>query len=298
VTQVLAAITPEYAFVVADRRTTYVEGRRRGTVASEQECKLVSLCHVSAIGYTGYSELQGIPTHEWIATTLAKSNCHHAHEASKVLAESTNAALPPASAQLRRHAFLLCGWAPFEPDRLVKPHMCLISNYHDEAMLPTANAREDFRVNVRTLRLSESVAVFSVGEPLRPGREVSLTRSIRRALAHENDPASTLRLLVEEVFTTSDRTSTVGDRVQACCIPIASAYNLFTSGRSRLSGLRPRADRTTFSYYDREYNEYTQHGPTTTCGQSAFADLKYERSTSGPEQSAQMRVLHAPPREP
>lgn len=297
-TQVLAAITPECAFLVADRRLTYGAGPRNGQVASEEECKVVSLCHVNVIGYTGFAKLGNIPTNEWIASTLAMAGCHHAAQASAVLSHCAHLALPPLPQASRRQAFLMCGWAPFGPDRLVQPHISLISNYHDETIAPTGVARESFRVNIRTLQPSETAAAFAIGEPLQPSRETALLRSIRRVLHRDNGYAAVLRLLAEEVFLTSAIASTVGDRVQACCIPVASAHNLFNGGTARMSGLRARADRTTFSYFDRKYNEYKQFGPTFVCGEQAFTDIKYERSETGPETSISCRVLYAPKKEP
>ena len=297
-TQVLAAITPDCAFLVADRRLTYGSGARRGQVVSEDECKVVSLCHVNAIGYTGFAKLGNVATNEWIACTLANADCHHAAQASEVLSTSAHFALPPLPQASRRQAFLMCGWAPFGQDRLVQPHISLISNYHDAAIAPTAVARGSFNVNVRTLKLSEAAAAFAIGEPLQPSRETALLRSIRRAVHRKNGYAAVLRLLAEEVFRTSATARTVGDRVQACCIPLASARSLFTTGAARLSGLRARHDRTTFSYFDREYNEYNQFGPTFACGKQAFTDIVYTRSETGPETSTSFRALRAPTSEP
>jgi hypothetical protein len=81
--------------------------------------------------------------------------------------------------------------------------------------------------------------------------------------------------------------------VQACCIPFASAHSLFTKGTARLSGLRARTDRTTFSYFDREYNEHKQFGPTLVCGRQAFTEVMYKRSKTG-ETSMSVRVLWRP----
>lgn len=95
-------------------------------------------------------------------------------QAAEILASRTPDALPPLPAELRRQAVVMCGWVPFGPDNIVKPHMAVISNYHDEEMTPTAKARTTFRTNTRTLKPREQTAVFAVGEPLRPDREVPL----------------------------------------------------------------------------------------------------------------------------
>lgn len=297
-TQVLAAILPECAFLVADRRLTYADGPRRGRVSSDEECKVVSLCHVNAIGYTGLANIRRIPTHEWIATTLAKAGCHFASHASEVLRQEADVALAPYSKRLRRHAFLMSGWAQFEPGQTLKPHLCLVSNFHDDTLAPMAEAFDKFTVRTRILGAHEPVAVFGIGEPLERSREVGLLRSIRRAMNRDNGYAAVLRLLAEEIFLTSARAVTVGDRVQACCIPHASATSFFGGNGVRFSGLRARRDRSTFSYFDRAYNEYEQFGPTQVCGEQAFSEVTFKRSRTGPETSVSVRVLHAPTRTP
>jgi hypothetical protein len=176
--------------------------------------------------------------------------------------------------------------------------MAVISNFHDAEMKPASTARGSFRVNTRTLQPGEEAAIFSVGEHLRAEEEVALLRSIRRVIGREGFEATVMRLLAEAIFRTSAHARTVGDEVQACCIPVASAHSLFTSGASRMSGLRARPDRSTFGYFDRSFNEYKQFGPTFVCGAQAFTDVKYERSRTGPETSMSFRVLYAPKKQP
>lgn len=127
-TQVLAAITPDCAFLVADRRLTYGTGRQKGEVATDDECKVVSLCHVNVIGYTGLARLGGHPTNEWIGANLAEAGCCHAGHAVEILTSRVTAALPPLAPELRRQAFLMCGWALFGRERIVKPHIAVVSN--------------------------------------------------------------------------------------------------------------------------------------------------------------------------
>jgi len=73
-TQIIAAITQDYVLLVVDRKLTFLEGHKRGQCKDDDTCKLVSLCNMSGIGYTGLAEIDGIPTHEWIATTLASKS--------------------------------------------------------------------------------------------------------------------------------------------------------------------------------------------------------------------------------
>jgi len=73
VTQILSVITQEYALLVSDRLLTVGDGPKAGAVFTDDECKLVSLCNICGIGYSGLARLGGSPTHEWIAKTLAVS---------------------------------------------------------------------------------------------------------------------------------------------------------------------------------------------------------------------------------
>lgn len=125
-TQILAAIVDDCAFVVADRRLTHGVGSRKGQVFSEDECKLVSLCHVNVIGYTGSAKLGGIPTNEWIAIAFAEAGCYHAGQAVEILATGAATAVQSSPKELRREAFLICGWAPFGSEQIVKPHIAVI----------------------------------------------------------------------------------------------------------------------------------------------------------------------------
>lgn len=292
-TQIIAALTNEYAFLVSDRLLTYGNGPKAGKVFKEQECKLVSLCNSAVIGYTGLARIGGMPTHEWIATTLAKAACQHPGAAADTLLKNTNAALPNLASPLRRQAFLLAGWAPFEPVGEIRPHVCLVSNFHDESLNQTADSASDFRLRLRVLQESENAFVFSIGQPLQQSRELNLVRHLNRLIARQIGPKEMLRLLVEEVFFTSTLSGTVGDRVLACCIPRHNAQQYFSEGQSRLSGMLPRSDRATFSYFDRRYNEHSQYGPTIVCGSQAFTDLRYTKEKNGPAQSVSWRVLYA-----
>ena len=57
-TQILAALTQDYVLVASDRRLTIASGPRKGQIEDDNTCKLVSLCGVWGIAYTGFSELQ------------------------------------------------------------------------------------------------------------------------------------------------------------------------------------------------------------------------------------------------
>jgi hypothetical protein len=74
-TQIIAALTPDYVLLASDRQLTAVHGAHKGQRVHDDTCKLVSVCNIFGIGYTGWAEVGGKPTHEWIALQLAEVAC-------------------------------------------------------------------------------------------------------------------------------------------------------------------------------------------------------------------------------
>src|SRR5688572_4855554 len=128
-TQILAALTQEYVLVASDRRLTFASGPRQGTTADDSTCKLVSLCGVWGIAYTGFSQLERTPTHEWIALRLAEKNCANGNHAADILATAATPALRK-SPFILELTFLIAGWKLF-PDRTLQPQFLLISNTYE-----------------------------------------------------------------------------------------------------------------------------------------------------------------------
>src|SRR5437773_6113996 len=128
-TQILAALTQDYVLVAADRRLTIASGARKGQIEDDSTCKLVSLCGIWGIAYTGFAKLQGIPTHEWIALRLAENCCRNPYAAAQILGREGARALKVAPFPLEL-TFLMAGWA--RPSRdVLQPHFLLVSNMHD-----------------------------------------------------------------------------------------------------------------------------------------------------------------------
>src|SRR5713101_7037041 len=110
-TQIIAAITQEYVLLASDRRLSYGDGPRKGEVYDDDTCKLVSLCGTTGIAYSGVGQMKGrVPTHEWIAKTLADVGCYDARCAEQTLVTQAVSGLSTTPAELKRHTFLLAGW--------------------------------------------------------------------------------------------------------------------------------------------------------------------------------------------
>jgi hypothetical protein len=156
VTQIVSVITKEYALLVSDRRLTYGDGPKVGQVLSDDTCKLVSLCNICGIGYSGFANLGGSPTHEWIAKTLAAANCHDAGNASQIIGNSAPGALPQVPPELRRQIFIVAGWAQFDNPPGLRSHFCVVTNALDDAgrvlVLPHAQLVGEYALCAMTSR--------------------------------------------------------------------------------------------------------------------------------------------------
>ena len=296
-TQIIAAITQEYVLLVSDRRLTFLEGPARGQLADDDTCKLVSLCNICGIGYTGLARLEGVPTHEWIAKTLASEECSDPASASHVLSERATAALSGVSSALRRHTFVIAGWAYFENLMGLRPHVCAVTNMMDTSGQTLATAEGTFRILPDALGDERDLAVRVIGQSLMWGRRQHLERNIGKLITREISPKEALRLLVDEIVNSSASFSTVGKKVLALCIPRKAAHSAMESGRSGLLAMQPSEEAASFCYYDATYSELQQFGPTLTCGGFAATDLKTENDPSIDRQSSQMKVLALPKKE-
>lgn len=269
-TQILLALTRDYVLLTSDRQLTFIDGANKGHVAEDDACKLVSLCHLFGIGYTGLARLEGKATHEWIATTLASANVADVDEATRVLADRAGKAVQSLEPLLRRLSFVVAGWEAFEGKDTLNPHACVVSNAHDPngRVLPVPTAQ--FYRHILVLRPDAEHALVAIGEPLQESRSKALKRNLRRLRQHRIGAPEMVRLMVEEIVNTHRHgQGTVGRRVLAFCIPRSSAETYVRTGSSRAVGMLPVQSFTTFSYYEDGYSSSRQQAPTFVCGQQA-----------------------------
>lgn len=297
-TQIITVITQDYALLASDRLLTYGEGPRVGEAFDDDTCKLVSLCNVCGIGYSGLAVLGGTPTHEWIATTLAAANCRDAATASKVLMEATPSALPTVRAALRHQIFLLSGWAYFGDPPTLRSHFCVVTNSFDEAGQVLATPRQEFHHRVRALRNNEAFLWHAIGQPLGPDRVPVFERNLRRLVARDIGPKECLRLLVAEILHThqGNEPPTVGEKILAFCIPKKAVELQLRTGDSSALAQLPDENATAFTYFDPVYSELVQYGPTFVCGEFAATDVQTETDPARDFQSSEMRYLSLPKR--
>jgi hypothetical protein len=291
-TQILAALTQDYVLVASDRRLTIASGPRKGQIEDDNTCKLVSLCGVWGIAYTGFSELQGTPTHEWIALRLAENSCRNPYVAAQVLADEGARAskLAPFPLEL---TFLIAGWAKLSSGAL-QPHFLLVTNMHHADGKKRNAAGQDLHWFERKLKAEELYASRVIGQPLPIGQGKNLDRLFRRVLKRKTGPKPAMQAFAKEIINTSRSRSGVGDKVLAFSIPRAAAQRAYETGDHMMLAMEPDMFTTAFCYFDPAYFQLRQHGPTFVCGDSAVTDVQTVDDPSRQFQSSSFRILHMP----
>jgi hypothetical protein len=297
-TQIIGAITKDYVLLASDRRLTLGDGPRAGELFDDDTCKLVSLCGICGIGYTGLASIEGQSTHQWIAKNLAGAGCRDAASADRTIVKCATAAF--ASVRRWPQAFLMAGWAPFVKFTGLRPHLCLITNMMDSSQRRAHAPLESFASFRKALRDEESSCCEVIGLPLSIHRARQLRRNIDRLAQRLIGPKEALRLLVDEIIHTSvaEKQSTVGSKVLGFCIPRKSAEAYFKTGRAGMLAVQPNLDAAAFTYFEDGYSELQQFGPTFVCGGTAFTDVKTENDPSRDFQSVEVHLLSLPKRKP
>jgi hypothetical protein len=296
-TQILSVMTTDCVLLASDRRVTYGEGPKIGEVADEDTCKLVNLCGTTGIAYSGVGMIRGVPTHQWIAKTLADAACWDAAHASRVLQQNAPAALSNIPRPLRRHTFLLAGWGLIGMPAALCPYFCLVTNLIESSRQVASQPLDTFNSFFQLLRDGEEFAYESLGMPLRKEREEKLKRNILRLVERRIGPQETLRLLVDEIIHTSETCDSVGSKILGFCIPRECARLRFETGRVAMLAKQPDSSVATFTYFEKGFNELQQHGPTTVCGEFAITDVKTQNDPSRDFQSSEFRILSLPKRQ-
>jgi hypothetical protein len=293
VTQIISVITHDYALLASDRRLTIAEGPHAGKVGDDDSCKLVNLCNICGIGYTGLAHLERDSTHEWIAKALASEACHDSLVASRCIALRAAKAFSTIR-PLVQQTFVLAGWGLFKGLSGLHAHMRLVSNAYSDSGQVLSTPNDSFANLLKVLTDSEELFWRVVGYPLLQKRGQQLNRNLRRLVNRGIGPKETLRLLMEEIVNTSKTTNFVGTKVLGFCIPKRGVESLIQSGRSVMLAKLPDEDIATFAYFNSGYSELRQYGPTFICGEYAVTDIKTENDPARDFQSAQIRLLSFP----
>ena len=296
-TQILAALTHEYVLVASDRQLTFVSGPRKGVVADDNACKLVCLCGIWGIAYTGFAQMQGLPTHEWIAVRLAENACRNPIQAAQILADAATVAVRAAAFPLEL-TFLIAGWARLSDLKTLQPHFLLISNMLGRDGKTRESPGPDLNCFERRLKKDEVYASSVIGHPLQAGRGKYLDRFMRRLLKHKVGPKPAMQAFANEIVRTSRPGGTVGKKILAFSIPKVAAERTYQTGDYALLAAEPDLYNVAFCYFDPAYSHLHQYGPTSVCGQSYVTDLETESDPTRDFQCSSGRLFHLPKRQP
>src|SRR4029453_3833206 len=128
-TQVLGLITHSDVFLVSDRLLTFLGTNKP---ADDSRRKLVALCSWGGVGYTGFAEIDGLPTHEWICHRIADADVRPMIPVAEVLRGGGTDAfgrmlgLPPYTQE-----FLVVGFGQPRPGAVQGTMLMRITNIYD-----------------------------------------------------------------------------------------------------------------------------------------------------------------------
>jgi hypothetical protein len=274
-TQIIAALTQDYILVATDRRLTVAAGPDRGKTVDDDACKLVNLCNMSAITYTGLASLDGVPTHKWIALRLSEENCRTGGSAARRLAEA--AVSPFRSVGLVvQQTFLISGWA-LQSDGKLLPTFRWVTNMTDANGQCKEQPGSDFQVSTLGMTEDVDIQLAVIGHPLiGEAREKRIYRSLRRLVKHKIGPKQAMEHLIDEIVFTSQNSTTVGCRVLCCCIPRAAAEVTISTGAMTIINDEPTLKSASFYYFNPASSKILQYGPTFVCGAAWLTDVVAE----------------------
>lgn len=297
-TQIIGVITKAYALMASDRRLVEILGS--GPVIRDNDtCKLVNVCSIFGIGYTGLAEFEGSPTHEWIAKTLASENCRNSLAASQILQERVPQVLSARSLSAKIHQeFLMAGWGSFKELVGLHPFMRLVSNARDESNRALPQPAASFASLLKVLVNDERFFCWIIGQPLSTQGHRQLEKNLQCVARGEVGPRPALKLLVDEIVHTSavEKNITVGSKVLGFCIPKNSVQRQIETGDSAMLAKQPDDDAVTFTYFEPGLSELEQYGPTYVCHESAVTDVRTENDPARNFQFSEFRILSMPNR--
>lgn len=292
-TQILGVVTHDYVLMATDRRLSFLDGPRAGRVADDDTCKLVCLCNAAGIAYTGLAAIGGKPTHEWIALRLAERGCTSAVQAGQVLAECAASELPR-TRYSGEQTFLIAGWDWMPGESRLRPHLGLVSNKYDASGGVRTRPGREFSHFVNWLSDDRKWTAKVAGSDMSDAQVRHQRRLYNRLANHEVSSRTVLGEMARSISETAAAVRTVGNRVLCMCVPRSAVEGSLSGNGSTLLATNDDVSSASFSYYDPEYSELRQYGPTTVCGQTAFTDVVTETDPSRDYQSVQVKILRMP----
>lgn len=233
-TLILGLLTHRYVLLASDRRAVFPRPDGSFSCEDDDRTKLAILGQSAVFGYTGVTEIDGRPTHEWFATSMkAYVDRGNVVEGLRELCpqlsrEFRRPRLRRLEPRGRRHAFMGVGFKRRASTRRVVAAADFISNYHDAHGVEYAAARDEFTLRSISLKRGAALSLLGVGwVPPESGRHQTLQRYLRRAV-FLNHPARAARVLAHEVRRVAAKSGPhgpVGMGLLVCCIPRAQVVD-------------------------------------------------------------------------
>lgn len=219
-TLIIGCLTPDFVFLVSDRRLTDF---RTGRVMDDAQNKAVQFENQAAFAACGLPELDGTRIDQWIAERLDPT-LPLDDALDKLAAEAEEAlgrARVPAGAGLL--GFFGVGWGTCGESSLLRPFFFTASNFRSSSGDWFRDRQPSFGVCIegttdRFLRRNNAVCFAS--DPSIPSGEIKLlARTIKRALAHGVSISTCLGVLAAAVRQRGRLNSTIGDGVLGMVLP-------------------------------------------------------------------------------
>ena len=220
-TLILGCLTRDFVVLASDRRLTAFD---TGKVVDEDENKMVILCGVGIIGYSGISRIDGQFVERWVVDQLLKVGTDEDPLLALARAATISFNRMPYRLDIKRHAFAVAGYAKLRslPDDPALPMATAVTNAMDNEWNWLDKAESSFRlVKPHGIRPRISNMIFWTGAALKSSESAILKRQIRRVLEQRNhNPlGGVVDTLVTGVRAVSRRNSTVGPNVLATVMP-------------------------------------------------------------------------------
>jgi hypothetical protein len=188
-TLILTCLAHEHIVQVADRRLTMPDGK----LYDDDTNKAVFYCGRVAVAYTGLALMEGKPTAEWIGSCMKDAT--GTETAMNQVAERAERYFRRINLPDKRFAVVATGWATLRGGQLLRPFICVASNFMTESWEWKPSVSK--RMTVQTIFLDESSShlVFAAGQNLTREEVVHLNRLVRRAVEHGATARAIVRLL-------------------------------------------------------------------------------------------------------
>lgn len=270
-TLVVSCISPNHVVQVSDRRLAWATGAHAGRVADDNSNKAVVVCGRLVLAYTGLAQIRSLKTDEWALRVAAEVAPYNPQRVCEALAEGATEDFRrvTVSKPLRRHAFLISGWARFnDPNAPFTPFVSSISNALDNEWRWLPEPEDVFQV--RTVPLgNRRYLLATVGQPLEITALKQLRRRIRNYVRRERGAEAYIQILAEAIRETAACNRAVGKNLMAVSLPLDS---LESGGGLAIPLTSPMpSGQAVALYLPDSQEEPIRYGPNYTCGEMSFS---------------------------